>query len=86
MLGLPQLLNERRHLLSQLAGGGGDPGADDLEFLLVVGVVHPVIKAASLKGVVDLPGTVGGADYDGRMGRLEGTLLRYGYLVVGKEF
>ena len=84
-LGLPQFLNKSGDLLCQLAGGVRQLGADYLQFLLEVGVVDPVVQAASLQGVVNFPGPVGGDNYDGWMGRTIGAQLGYGYLEIGQQ-
>ena len=63
----------------------GHPGGDYLHLLLEVRVVNPVVQAATLQGVVDFPGAVGGDDYHRRVGGPVGAQFGNGYLEVGQQ-
>ena len=67
-------------------GGVGETRGDDLEFLLVVRIIDPVVQAASFQGIVDLAGAVGSDDDHGRVGGVKGAQLGNGDLVIGQEF
>src|SRR5450759_957327 len=68
-------LDQRRHLTGQSGGSFGRACPHDLDLLLEVGVVDPVIEATALEGVVDLARPVGCDDHERRLLRLDGANL-----------
>ena len=61
------------------------PPADDLDLTLEVGMGHPVVQAAPLQGVVDVPGPVGGDDHPWRDESPERAELGHGHGVLGED-
>src|SRR5712692_3164129 len=60
-------LDQRRHLSSEPFRRLRRAGAHDLDLLLEVGVVDPVVEAAALERVVHLTGPVRGDDHEWRI-------------------
>src|SRR5436309_787725 len=80
-----QALDEGRDLAGQAVRRLGRARADDLDLLVEVGVVDPVVEAAALQRVVHLARTVG-CDHDERhLAGLDGPDLRDGNLEVGEQ-
>src|SRR5438445_6220841 len=66
-----QPLHASDHFLGQRLARLRRLAVQDLELALRVREVHPVVEAAPLHGVVDLPRAVGGDDHDRRLGRAQ---------------
>src|SRR5437763_6379212 len=84
-LHVTQVLDGGRDLAGQPVGHVGRPQTHDLHLPLEIGVLDPVVQAASLEGVVHVPGAVRGHDDDGRDGGVEGAELGDGHRVVRED-
>ncbi len=73
---MAQVLHERDHLARELLRGARHLAPHDLDLLLEVGIVDPVVEAAALERVVDLARAVRGDDHDRRRGGADGAELR----------
>ena len=70
-----QRLDRRRDLAGQAVGDLRGTEAHDGDLPLEVGVLHPVVEAATLQRVVDVAGAVGGEHHDRRGAGGEGAEL-----------
>src|SRR6478736_4455261 len=84
VVALPQPLDEADHLLGEGGGDVGRTAADDGQLALQARMVDPVVEAAALEGVMELPRPVRGEDHDRRVGGAHGADLGDGHL-VGRE-
>src|SRR5579872_3044403 len=81
----PQALDERGDLAGQPVRGLRRAGAADLDLLLEVRVVDPVVEAAALQRVVNLARAVRRDDHERRLARLDGAQLGNRNLEVGEQ-
>src|SRR6266851_3010087 len=80
-----EALHEGGYLARKAVGRLRRSRAHNLDFLLEVWVIDPVVEAAALECVVDLAGPVRGDDHEGSVLGLDGADLWNRHLEVGEQ-
>ena len=79
---LPQLMDERHDLTTELGRRFGGFDTENFEFPFQTGIIDPVIIAASFQGIVNFAGSIGRQYHNRWLGCCHGAQLRDTDLII----